>query len=38
MGFGRLKYVTNEWQMFGWTNLSEAQIRANPPPFIGLPK
>ena len=38
MGFGRLKYVTNEWQMFGWTSLSEAQIRANPPPFIGLPK
>lgn len=38
MGFGRLKYVTREWQLFGWTSLSEAQIRANPPPFIGLPK
>ena len=38
MGFGRLKYVTREWQLFGWTNLSETQLRANPPPFIGLPK
>ncbi|MCO5101769.1 MAG: hypothetical protein M9885_12915 [Burkholderiaceae bacterium] len=38
MGFGRLKYVTKDWQLFGWTSLSEAQIRANPPPFIGLPK
>lgn len=38
MGFGRLKYVTRQWQLFGWTNLSEAQIRANPPPLIGLPK
>jgi len=38
MGYGRLKYVTREWQLFGWTNLSEAQIRANPPPLIGLPK
>jgi hypothetical protein len=38
MGYGRLKYVTKEWQLFGWTSLSEAQIRANPPPFIGLPK
>lgn len=37
MGYGRLKYVTNDWQLFGWTSLSEAQIRANPPPFIGLP-
>lgn len=38
MGFSRFKYVTSEWQLFGWTSLSETQIRANPPPFIGLPK
>jgi hypothetical protein len=37
MGFSRLKYVTRDWQMFGWTSLSEAQTRANPPPIIGLP-
>lgn len=38
MGFARLKYVTKDWQLFSWTNLSEARIRANPPPFIGMPK
>ncbi len=38
LGHGRLKYVTREWQLFGWTNLSEAQLRANPPPLIGLSK
>jgi len=38
MGYSRFKYVTKEWQLFGWTSLSEAQIRANPPPIIGLPK
>jgi hypothetical protein len=35
MGYSRLKYVTNEWQLFAFysTNtLSEAQFRANPPP------
>jgi hypothetical protein len=36
MGFSRLKYITNDWQIFGWTSLSEAQLRANPPPVIGL--
>lgn len=38
MGIARLKYVTKDWQLFGWTSLSEAQIRANPPPVIGLPQ
>lgn len=38
MGFGRLKYVTKDWQLFGWTNLSEAQVRANPPPFVDSSK
>ena len=37
MGYGRLKYVTRDWQLFSWTNLSEQQIRANPPPFINMP-
>jgi hypothetical protein len=36
MGFSRLKYVTNDWQLFGWTSLTEAQLRANPPPVFGL--
>ena len=36
MGFSRLKYITNDWQLFAWTSLSEAQLRANPPPVIGL--
>lgn len=39
MGYSRLKYMTNDWQMFAFYTthlLSEAQIRANPPPFIGV--
>ncbi len=36
MGFSRLKYVTNDWQLFGWSSLTEAQLRANPPPVVGL--
>jgi hypothetical protein len=36
MGFSRLKYVTNDWQLFGWTSLSESQLRSNPPPIIGI--
>lgn len=35
-GFSRLKYLTNDWQLFCNTNLSEAQLRANPPPITGL--
>lgn len=35
-GFSRLKYLTNDWQIFANTNLSESQLRANPPPIIGL--
>lgn len=39
MGFSRLKYVTNNWQLFGWyqtDRLTQSQLRANPPPIIGL--
>lgn len=39
MGYARLKYVTNDWQLFGFyssNTLSQAALRANPPPFIGL--
>ncbi len=36
MGFSRMKYITNDWQLFGWTSLTEAQLRANPPPITGL--
>jgi hypothetical protein len=39
MGFSRLKYITNDWQLFAWytTNtLTQAQLRANPPPLVGL--
>lgn len=39
MGFSRLKYITNDWQLFGWyttDTLTQAQLRANPPPLIGL--
>lgn len=39
MGYNRFKYLTNDWQLISWysnNTLSEAQIRANPPPFIGL--
>lgn len=38
-GYNRFKYLTNDWQMIGFYSvdtLSEAAIRANPPPFIGL--
>lgn len=35
-GFSRLKYLTNDWQLFCNTNLTEAQLRANPPPITGL--
>lgn len=35
-GFSRLKYLRNDWQIFANTNLSEAQLRANPPPITGL--
>lgn len=35
-GFSRLKYLTNDWQLFANTNLTEAQLRANPPPIVGL--
>lgn len=39
MGYSRFKYMTNAWRMFGFYSkgmLTEAQIRANPPPFIGV--
>ncbi|MFZ4541319.1 MAG: hypothetical protein ACOYNL_05855 [Rickettsiales bacterium] len=35
MGFGRLKYLTSEWQLFGWTSLDPERLRANPPPLMG---
>lgn len=35
-GFSRMKYLRNDWQIFANTNLSEAQLRANPPPITGL--
>jgi len=38
-GFSRFKYITNDWQLFAMysTNiLSEATLRANPPPLYGL--
>jgi len=39
MGYNRFKYLTNDWQLISFyskSTLSAAQIRANPPPFIGL--
>lgn len=39
MGIARLKYVTNNWQLFAWydnVRLTPSQIRNNPPPFIGV--
>lgn len=39
MGYSRLKFVTNEWQLFSFYHnvlMTEAQIRANPPPFYEL--
>ncbi|MBP9032641.1 MAG: hypothetical protein KBG29_02020, partial [Pseudomonadales bacterium] len=35
-GWSRLKYLTNDWQLFAHTNLSESTLRANPPPIVGL--
>lgn len=35
MGYNRFKYLTNEWQLISFHSLTEAQIRANPPPIIG---
>lgn len=32
IGIGRFKYVQAQWQIFSMITLSEAQIRANPPP------
>lgn len=32
MGYNRYKYLSNEWQLISFHSLSEAQIRANPPP------
>lgn len=37
LGGSRFKYVTNDWRMFGFFTtgaLTDANIRANPPPFI----
>jgi len=36
MGYNRFKYLSNEWQMSSFHSLTEAQIRANPPPIKGL--
>lgn len=36
MGYNRFKYLTNDWQMISFHTLTEAQITANPPPFIGV--
>jgi len=40
IGYSRFKYVTNDWQLFSfytgkspWATISEAQLRANPPPY-----
>ena len=35
MGWNRFKYLNNNWQMISFHSLTEAQIRANPPPIIG---
>ena len=38
-GWSRLKYFTNDWQLFAFYtshSLTQAQLRANPPPFIGV--
>jgi hypothetical protein len=32
LGMPRHKLLTSSWQRFGFTNLTEAQIRDNPPP------
>lgn len=39
IGYNRFKYLSNDWQLIGFystSTISESQIRANPPPFIGL--
>jgi hypothetical protein len=39
MGYSRFKYFTNDWQLFAFYSLRQvtaAQIRNNPPPFIGV--
>jgi len=35
MGWNRFKYLNNNWQMISFHSLTEAQIRANPPPIVG---
>lgn len=35
-GFNRFKYLSNDWQLIAHHSLTSAQIRANPPPLIGL--
>lgn len=40
MGFSRLKYFSNDWQLFSFYSIrtmSQAQVRANPPPYLALP-
>lgn len=36
MGHNRYKYLTNDWQLVSFTSITSANIRANPPPLIGL--
>lgn len=36
MGYNRFKYLSNEWQLISFHSLTEAQLRANPPPIKGL--
>jgi hypothetical protein len=33
---GRLKYITNDWQLFGASILTDAQLRIGYPPIIGV--
>lgn len=35
-GWSRLKYVTNDWQLVAHSSLNAQQLRASPPPFIGV--
>ena len=35
-GYSRLKYLSSDWQLIAHTSLTEAQLRANPPPMTGL--
>lgn len=32
IAIGRMKWVTNDWQLFGMTTLDEEALRSNPPP------